>query len=114
MAIEKAGSIEDDLSLDIDKKLNAIPFLKPEPTILRVSGRSQYLRTDGVYSVSIKGTLFDQLSSSPVVTVAGHTLNASAVLPKPPYDLVLNIDTSLINKNFDDHRLSYVPVVIHQ
>lgn len=112
--IQKVGNITDDLSLDVDQKLAAIPFLKNVKTIRRVEGASQYFRTEGLYVVRVKGNLFDQLTAAPVVTVDGTTLEPTSVLLKPPYDLVLNIKAEMINRKFKDRTLSYLPIVIRQ
>jgi hypothetical protein len=39
--IAQAGKIEDDLSLDVDQKLNSIPFLAKSMTIRRIWNASQ-------------------------------------------------------------------------
>jgi hypothetical protein len=112
--IQKIGTMEDDLSLDVDQKLNAIPFLKKAVTIRRVEGSSQYFRTEGLYVVNVKGNVFSQMADKPTVTVGEQTLDGNSVLLKPPYDLVINIPTDIVKKAFQDRTLSYVPITISQ
>lgn len=112
--IQKIGTIEDDLSLDIDQKLSAIPFLKKAVTIRRVEGSSQYFKTEGLYVVKVKGNLFDQMANKPIVKVGDATLEPNSVLLKPPYDLVINVPVALLKNYFQDRTLSYVPIAINQ
>ncbi len=125
--IQKAGNIEDDLSLDVDQKLNAIPFLKKSVTIRRVEGSSQYYRTEGLYVVTVKGNVFDQMADKPIIKLGDEKpceddpkapptviLDAKSVTLSPPYDLVLKIDAEVIKKYFQDRTLAYIPISICQ
>lgn len=125
--IQKAGNIEDDLSLDVDQKLNAIPFLKQSVTIRRVQGSSQYFRTEGLYVVNVKGNVFDQMADKPIVKLGDEKpceddptkpapviLDPKSVSLQPPYDLVLKIDAGVIEKYFQDRVLAYIPISICQ
>jgi hypothetical protein len=122
--IQKLGTMEDDLSLDVDQKLNAIPFLKKAVTIRRVEGSSQYFRTEGLYVVKVKGNVFDQMAGKPIVKLGDETrdpssvktLDPNSVQLLPPYDLVINIPAALLKdmKAFQDRTLSYIPITISQ
>jgi len=111
--IAQGGRIEDDLSLDIDQKLNKIPFLQKSATIRRIWGASQYYRPQGIYVISLHGNIFDQDAGPPEVYVGGKHLPDPPTM-KPPYDVVLNIPVALINDQFHDRKLTYVPVIVKQ
>jgi hypothetical protein len=111
--VAQAGRLEDDLALDVDQQLNKIPFLAKAFTLRRVWGASQYYRPQGLYVISLHGNIFDQSAGTPEVWIGGQHL-AAPPLMKPPYDVVLNIPVELINKHFQDRKLSYVDVVVKQ
>lgn len=126
--IAKGGSIVDDLTLDVDTKMNRIPFLRSAHTIRRVDGASQYFRTEGLYTVRIKGNLFEQDAGKPVVYIGDCDANSPratdrcVILPEssvqltPPYEVVLQIPVEVINNSnfFTDRFLGYIPMLIRQ
>jgi hypothetical protein len=111
--VAQAGRIEDDLSLDVDQKLNSIPFLAKSMTIRRIWGASQYYKPQGSYVISLHGNIFDQQAGTPDVYIGGKHLDIPPAM-NPPYDVVLNVPVGLINDKFVDRKLAYVPVVVEQ
>ena len=116
--IAQAGEFKDQLVLDIDDTLNALPFTKTTPKIQRVTGATQYYRSTGLYRLEILNSFTTTDGEPPEVSIESIDkggkkksleLHALGLLP---HKLVVTINSTDLNDNFKDDELADLTVVI--